>query len=410
MQNRILFQMLMAATMTFGIQTAANAQFGKLKGLASKAKSAVSDKASGTASGASSSASSVGADDGDMPSANGVVWRWENKDVIGQSGYDVFHNTDHKMDTWGRQLKYHNDVFTTVKGKKQRLNYWSDFNDNHKMLVPVDEIPRYAWTKVFVDNPTVENYKMFAQVVMYMHPNFWGDLNYVLEDPSRGIISTKEGTSLPWASETDMISERRRREEYALEIAKQKVPLKDICDYINLQYRRAEYGLQHPESQFVMSLFVAEANYELLMKKHKDYKASAECVRSVEMNAAKWDANNREMYRDLMERFEVNAADPVALPSGVSVSADIKAKGDAAAKKWAGLKKLEYVKTIYLGSKWREFKNPKFPYNVTHHAIEVAVVCKMGDKTVMEQCDLQKSLQGQYSIVPAPGARLMPVK
>lgn len=82
-----------------------------------------------------------------------------------------------------------------------------------------------------------------------------------------------------------MIDERRHREEYALEIAKQKVSLQNISAYINLQYRRAEYGLQHPESQFVISYFVAEALKDLLMKEHKEYKASVDCVREVEMQA-----------------------------------------------------------------------------------------------------------------------------
>lgn len=237
---------------------------------------------------------------------------------------------------------------------------------------------------------------------------FCTPLNF--EDAQRGIINSSKNAMLAWSSENEMIDERRHREEYALEIAKQKVSLQNISAYINLQYRRAEYGLQHPESQFVISYFVAEALKDLLMKEHKEYKASVDCVREVEMQAAKWEADNYQQYVDLLERYGVNATDPIALLAGFSVSADIKAKGDAAVKKWAAAKKLEYVRTIYLGSKWREFKNPKLPYNVTHNAIEVAVVCKIGDKTVMDQCDLQKSLQGQYSVVSGLGARLMPVK
>jgi hypothetical protein len=111
----------------------------------------------------------------------------------------------------------------------------------------------------------------------------------------------------------------------------------------------------------------------------------------------------------MVEICGVNNMKPVDVPSGVSVSADIKAKGDAAAKKWAQAANLVYVKTIYLENKWHTFKNPKYPYNVTHHSLPTVVICKKGDKYVMQKMDLQKTLKGEYGMTVGLGAKLTPV-
>jgi hypothetical protein len=115
------------------------------------------------------------------------------------------------------------------------------------------------------------------------------------------------------------------------------------------------------------------------------------------------------MYRNMIDICGVNNMKPVEMPKGVSVSADIKSNGDAAAKKWAQAANLEYVKTIYLESKWHEFKNPKYPYNVTHHALKTAVIGKKGGKYVMMNMDLQKTVKGQWGMSVGLGAKLTPV-
>ena len=111
----------------------------------------------------------------------------------------------------------------------------------------------------------------------------------------------------------------------------------------------------------------------------------------------------------LPRKASTSAMAPVDVPAGVSVSADIKSNGDAAAKKWAATAKLEYVKTIYLDSKWHTFKNPKYPYNITHYSVPCAVIVKQGDKYMMQKMDLQKTVNGQYGVVQGLGAKLQPV-
>ena len=146
-----------------------------------------------------------------------------------------------------------------------------------------------------------------------------------------------------------------------------------------------------------------------MIEEHPDYNASADCVRQVNLLASKWEANNREMYRNMIDICGVNNMKPVDMPKGVNVSADIKSNGDAAAKKWAQAANLEYVKTIYLENQWHEFKNPKYPYNVTHHSLKTAVIGKKGGKYVMMNMDLQKTVKGQWGMSVGLGAKLTPV-
>lgn len=79
MTNKIVKAALLMAVI-MGAQTSANAQFGKFKELADKAKSTLNDKAKdaksnavGTATSQAGQAVGVSTADSDMPSANGVV-------------------------------------------------------------------------------------------------------------------------------------------------------------------------------------------------------------------------------------------------------------------------------------------------------------------------------------------------
>lgn len=381
--------------------------------------SEVKNKASEAKNDAVSSAknqacSAAGIPGDDMPSPDGVVWRWTGKEnTFGQIGERLIFTGDRKSDSYKEQVFRHMAIFKEVLTRLGSTEAYGLIeyltSEDKKTCAPIDEIPRYAWTKAFVDNPTLDNFKVFAMAMLYDSPNYMIYLQYPMSNGTKGIVNADKGWLLAWPSETEMITERRAREEYAIELAKKKITLKDICEYALMQYQRAEAAVQQGNPSLAHGYFVAERLKEKLIDEHPDYNSSADCVRQVEAEAAKWDANNRAMYVSMIEACTVNSAKPVDVPAGVSVSADIKSNGDAAGKKWAAAKKLEYVKTIYLGNQWHTFKNPKYPYNVTHYALKAAVICKMGDKYVMQKMDLQKSLQGQYSMVPGLGENLTPV-
>lgn len=417
-KNLTIAKALMVSMFLFGGAVSANAQFGSLKGLANKAKKAAKEKVEkkvedtkSEAVGQASEAAGI-----ENPSAEGVVWRWKGKESeLGSEWADKFvFNGDRKSSAYKVQVGAHMKIFneilpllgsTTAYGMRDFVT----FGPEKKTAVPIDEVPRYAWTKAFVDNPTLDNFKVFAMVLLYNSPTYMVYLEYIMNDKTNGIVNSQKGWMLPWPSESAMRSERDAREDYAFELAKKKIALKDICEYTCMQYQRAEAALEQGSASLAHGFFLAEELKKHMIEEHPDYNASLDCVRQVNLLASKWEANNREMYRNMVDICGVNNMNPVDMPKGVNVSADIKSNGDAAAKKWAQAANLEYVKTIYLENSWRAFKNPKFPYNITHHALKAAVIGKKGGKYVMMNMDLQKSLKGQYGMNVGLGAKLTPV-
>ena len=415
-KNLTIAKALMVSMFLFGGAVSANAQFGSLKGLANKAKKAakekVEQKAEDTKSAAVGQASEAAGIEN--PSAEGVVWRWTGKEnTFGSWADKMVFTGDRKTDAYKQQLFIHTKIFgevlklltsTTIFGLTDYIT-----SVDKKTCAPWDEVPRYAWTKAFVDNPTWDNFMVFAMVLIYDTPTYMVYLEYPMSNESSGVVNAEKGWMLAWPSKSDMISERRAREEYAIEIAKKKIPLDYICEYTVHQYKRAEGALENGSVGLAQSFFMAEAMKDRIIKDHPNAAASAEWIRKVEAEAAKWEANNREKYRNMIDICGVNNVKPVDMPVGVSVAADIKSNGDAAAKKWAQAANLEYVKTIYLGNKWQAFKSQKFPYPITHYSIPAAVICKKGDKYVMQKMDLQKTVKGQYGMNVGLGAKLTPV-
>jgi hypothetical protein len=416
-KNQIMKVALVAGLLVVG-NNVTYAQFGKLKNMAKKA---VKEKVDDTKNSAVNEAKNQASDatgvnmGGDAPDASNVVWRWKGKESeLGDWGELITFNGDRKSTAYMQQVKLHMDIFNKVFARvgsteAYGLTDYITYGPDKKTAFPVDEIPRYAWTKAFVDNPTLDYFKVFAMALLYDTPTYMTYLHYSMNNATSGVVNTNKGWMLAWPSETAMISERRNREEYAVEIAQKKIALKDICEYTLMQYQRAEAALEKGSASLAHGYFMAEAIKTRVIEGHSQYNASDEMVRKVEAESAKWQANQGEMYRRMINLCSTSAMAPVDVPAGVSVAADIKSNGDAAAKKWAATAKLEYVKTIYLDSKWHTFKNPKYPYNITHYSVPCAVIVKQGDKYMMQKMDLQKTVNGQYGVVQGLGAKLQPV-
>lgn len=412
-QNHIIVKLLMATALIMGGSSTVSAQLGGLKGLANKAKKAATDKAKDAVKSKADDTKSkvvnqaseaAGIPTEDAPDASKVVWRWEDKNA---PYYQMMHYAG-KDGAYATQVDQLYKVISIIKGEGKKLGNYYDLGDRAaKKVVPVDEVYRYAWTKVFVDNPTMDNFKLFALVLPYQDPIFWADFEYAMDNASTGLVNREANTMLPWANESEMRSERSEREDYALELALRKISLKDACEYTLMQFQRAEKGLQDPQPGFVLGMYVGRALTDYFIKKHKDYNESLDYVREVLNAAQPWE--NGTKYAQLLNGFRVNATPAQPMPKGVNVDATTKSKGEAAGKTFAKNQGYEYVKTIFLESSWRAFKNTKYPYNVTHHSLKAAVIMKKGDKYVMQQCDLQKSLQGQFSMVQGLGSKLTPV-
>ena len=293
-RNQIIKVALVAGLLVVG-NNVTYAQFGKLKNMAKKAvKETVDDTKNNAVNEAKNQASDATGVNmgGDAPDASNVVWRWKGKESeLGDWAKSITFDGDRKSTAYMQQVKLHMDIFNKVFARvgsteAYGLTEYITFGPDKKTAFPVDEIPRYAWTKAFVDNPTIDYFKVFAMALLYDTPTYMTYLQYPMSNATSGVVNTNKGWMLAWPSETAMISERRNREEYAVEIAQKKIALKDICEYTLMQYQRAEAALEKGSASLAHGYFMAEAIKTRVIEGHSQYNASDEMVRKVEAESA----------------------------------------------------------------------------------------------------------------------------
>ncbi len=79
------------------------------------------------------------------------------------------------------------------------------------------------------------------------------------------------------------------------------------------------------------------------------------------------------------------------MPKGVSVSAALQNKANAEGKKQWGDK---FVKAIFTTSKWTEYKNNKFPYEINMRTMDVDFITKEGDNYFVNHRVLKEGVSG----------------
>ena len=79
------------------------------------------------------------------------------------------------------------------------------------------------------------------------------------------------------------------------------------------------------------------------------------------------------------------------MSKGVSVPAAVKSKADAEARKQWGS---GFVKSIFLTSQWKQFKNPKYPYQVMHRSMDVDFIVKEGNSHFVYHWVLKEGVSG----------------
>ncbi len=99
----------------------------------------------------------------------------------------------------------------------------------------------------------------------------------------------------------------------------------------------------------------------------------------------------QDSYRSLLQSNYDASAPAVAMPKGVSVSAALQNTANAEGKKQWGDK---FVKAIFTTSKWTEFKNPKYPYQVMHRSMDVDFITKEGDNYFVNHWVLKEGVSG----------------
>jgi len=81
----------------------------------------------------------------------------------------------------------------------------------------------------------------------------------------------------------------------------------------------------------------------------------------------------------------------IDMPRAASVSAEIQNQATAKAKAKFGAK---FVKAIVTESDWHIYKEPNYPYNISHRSIAVDVVIKEGNDYFVVHEDLRQNYAG----------------
>ena len=140
-----------------------------------------------------------------------------------------------------------------------------------------------------------------------------------------------------------------------------------------------------------------------IFRKHKDYNSSDVANRQIEASYSAMESQRMDVESDA----RLSNAKPVEMPKGVSIDAATSAKVNGMAKEMLGA---EYVKTIFLSSKWSEFQEDKYPYRVMHLSLPAAVIVKRADKYLMNYYDITKSPNGgEWNMMVKMGSSFQPV-
>ena len=131
------------------------------------------------------------------------------------------------------------------------------------------------------------------------------------------------------------------------------------------------------EIQLMMKHLQGHDNYE---QRKKDFEPLIRAYEPIQ-----------DSYRSLLQSNYDESAPTVAMPKGVSVSAALQNTANAEGKKQWGV---NFVKAIFLTSNWREFKNPKYPYNVMTRTMDVDFITKEGDNYFVNHWVLKEGVSG----------------
>ena len=271
-----------------------------------------------------------------------------------------------------------------------------------KRYVTSDEFLRNAWTALFMADPTSPaGWDKFVNVIMFSNQFFESKIFYNVHDSNKGIVDAKTGTLLMVPSLTKYDGIQDLREEAALGLARNVISIDFIRNYINGLFTQFK-SETNPLVKFKL-YYQIDALMSRVLKEHKSYKESDAPNRVLEGLYSSIDAQRMEIESDA----RMVGAKPVEVPKGVSVDATTSAKVNALAKEMHGE---NFVKTIFLGNKWKEFKENKYPYRVMHLSIPVAVIIKKNNKYLINYYDVAKSPHGgDWNLMVQMGASAKPV-
>ena len=319
--------------------------------------------------------------------------------------YKVFYNV-HDKSTEDFRVREFNSLIANIASlgplNYYPVNYLKIKTPDGNLLVTMDELFRNAWTAQFVADPmSSEAFDKFTKALMFGNQIFEAKIYYEMDDPDKGVVHAKTGELLIAPSRSIYESRQDRREEAGLSLARNVVSMDYVRTYLKDLFKQfntetdavVKYKLYWQIDAVMLDIF----------RKHKDYNSSDVANRQIEASYSAMESQRMDVESDA----RLSNAKPVEMPKGVSIDAATSAKVNGMAKEMLGA---EYVKTIFLSSKWSEFQEDKYPYRVMHLSLPAAVIVKRADKYLMNYYDITKSPNGgEWNMMVKMGSSFQPV-
>lgn len=286
--------------------------------------------------------------------------------------------------------------------------------DGSKTVVPMIELPLYAWSKHFMENPTEESIKFLAMLMAYYDK--YQFIEYPMDDAYAGVVDTKEGTMLYWPTESDMRKAQSDRVYDCMMLALQNISAKKLSEFALAYYgSAANFVMENQKEDACPSSLaiilagldrMAAEGLAKLCRSHADYDETAEYARTLKLGVAQfeWDEPNFQLYKKLNDMIMVGAGTPQELPKGIKVDASLRSRITSLAQKAVA----KDAQVVFTTTNWKSYTSPEWPYKETHKSIPVIVVFKKYGKKVMQNWDVQKT-GASYNIVAGMDSKIYPV-
>lgn len=274
--------------------------------------------------------------------------------------------------------------------------------DGQPMGVFPDDLFRYAFTAQFLADPTgYLPLDYFGYVLAYRHPLAGPRALTKYDDETNGIVNAQK----QWMAPTMQYPNRQfERESQAVDVARSVTPISLLYEYNTNKFimiERANTALQR-----ALCALVAVQVYDLVTSQHKDFNAADAKARELAAYVARYKGKERMFFDD----YRAENMPPVPMPQGVAVSSDIKAKGDECGRKLAADRGEEFVKVVFTGNSWKQYKEPNWPYRVMGSALPCVLVTRTAGKDYIIECSLQKNTDGSTYFMSANDGERKPVK
>ena len=272
-----------------------------------------------------------------------------------------------------------------------------------EVMVTFDEFFRNAWTALFIADPKSPwAFHKYLNVLMFENRLFEIKYTYKMSDAEKGIVNAETGALLFAPSEAAYTHAQDSRKLLALSLARNELAIDYLRYYLNELFKQFDQET-NPLLQYIV-FWKIDAIMVNIFTQHKDYNASDVANRKID---ASYNALESQRF-DIVTNAHMHSAETVEMPKSVQIDGDTSSKINAMAKEKFGD---EFVKTIFLDSKWSEFQENTYPYRVMHLSLPVAVVVKKDDKYLINYYDVTKSPNGgNWNMMVKMGSSFMPVK